>query len=230
MTVGFLVYIIQDMNRKEKVCGIYKITNLINGKCYIGKAKNIYKRFWSHKNNAEKTLPDRRSSPLLFYAIKKYHIDNFKFEILEETVLDEDILKERELYWMDYYNSYENCCGYNLRRDSSTNMIVHKKTSEKISNRLKLEWENGVRKEHSQKLKDSWDGDEKRRQEQSTLLSEILTKYQYNIYSLENEFIKTVLYKELKDFGLKNCNSTFHRKGVNIIKFKNFIVEKILIQ
>ena len=190
--------------KKEVICGIYKITNNINNKCYIGKAKNIYKRFWSHKNNSEKNKPDRRSSPMLFYAFKKYGIQNFNFEIIEELELVEDLLKERELYWMDFYQSFENCCGYNLRRDSETKMITHEKTSKKISERLKKEWKNGVRKNHSDKLKKRWEGNEERKKWQGDFFSKVLTKYSYNLYTTEKEFIKNILYKELAELGLKN--------------------------
>lgn len=213
--------------KKEKICGIYKITNNINSKCYIGKAKDIYKRFWSHINNSEKDKPDRRSSPALYHAFKKYGVENFNFEILEELELNEDLLKERELYWMDFYQSYEYCCGYNLRRDSETKMITHEKTSKKISERLKKEWKEGVRKNHSDKLKKKWEGNEERKKRQGDLLSKILTKYSYNLYTTEKEFIKNVLYKELIELGLKNCIATFHKKKLNTITFKGYIIERV---
>lgn len=213
--------------KKEIICGIYKVTNTINNKCYIGKAKNIYKRFSTHKTNSRLPKPDKRSSPLLYYALNKYGIDKFTFEIIEELELNEDILKERELYWMDYYNSYENCCGYNLRRDSSTNMIVHPKTAEKMSNNLKEQWAKGVRAEHGSKLSENWKTNEGRAEKQSKLFSETLTKYSYNIYTLEGIFIKNVLYKELFDFKINNCIVTFAKKNVDKITFKNYIVERI---
>ena len=37
---------------KEKICWIYKITNLVNGKVYIGQALDIYRRWKKHKSNA----------------------------------------------------------------------------------------------------------------------------------------------------------------------------------
>lgn len=85
-------------------CGIYKITNLVNNKCYIGQSQNIQSR-WSHHRSFKE---DSKNYPL-YSAFKKYGMDNFKFEILEECLVDK--LDEREIYWIDYYDSYNT--GYN---------------------------------------------------------------------------------------------------------------------
>ena len=89
---------------------IYKITNQINKKCYIGKTlESIEKRWHQHKNEAEK---DRSKNRPLYQAIRKYGIENFTIEIVEEisNILDTDI-NEREKYWIEYYGSFKN--GYN---------------------------------------------------------------------------------------------------------------------
>ena len=83
--------------------GIYKITNLKNNKIYIGQSKDIQRRWNEHKYD------ERHNSPI-HNAIKKYGIDNFQFEVIEECSLQE--LNEREKYWIEYYDSYNN--GYNL--------------------------------------------------------------------------------------------------------------------
>ena len=86
---------------------IYKIENQINHKVYIGQTiKSLNKRFSQHKNNYTKPY---FSQIHLYRAFKKYDIENFSFEKIEQ-VNDED-LDEREKYWIAYYNSYEN--GYN---------------------------------------------------------------------------------------------------------------------
>lgn len=79
---------------------IYKITNNINGKNYIGQSKNPKKRFQQH-------IYDNKNSTI-HNAIKKYGIENFTFSVIEGPI---DNYNERERYWIQYYDSYYN--GYN---------------------------------------------------------------------------------------------------------------------
>lgn len=77
--------------------GIYKIENLINGKCYIGQSIDIEKRWTRHRstaNNPNERLFERH----LYRSIRKYGIENFRFSVLEEVELEDD-LTNRELYW-----------------------------------------------------------------------------------------------------------------------------------
>lgn len=115
--------------------GIYCIRNKINDKKYIGKSINIEQRFSAHKTVLVKTDRDKKkTNRYLHSAVQKYGLDSFEFTILEVfTDIDEDMLKDRELYWMDFYRSYERDSGYNLRRDSSTASIVHQETREIFS-------------------------------------------------------------------------------------------------
>lgn len=88
---------------------IYKISNTINDKVYIGKTVETINIRWSrHKWEAFDT-----SSPLYnihFYrALRKYGVENFKIEEIEETT-DEKLI-EREKYWIKQFDSYNN--GYN---------------------------------------------------------------------------------------------------------------------
>ena len=85
--------------------GIYKYQNKINNKIYIGQSDNIEKRFNQHISDA-KNRPQLSS---LDSAIHKYGIENFTFEIIEQCSIDK--LDEREIFWIKYYNSYNN--GYN---------------------------------------------------------------------------------------------------------------------
>lgn len=87
--------------------GIYKITNRINGKIYIGQSIDIQYRWKQHL----KALNDNKYSHLKIYqAFKKYGIENFSFEIIEQCT--ENDLDEREKYWIKYYDSYNS--GYNM--------------------------------------------------------------------------------------------------------------------
>lgn len=86
---------------------IYKITNKINNKCYIGQTTHICEyRFAEHKRNYK--YPHLQHLKI-YRAFTKYGIENFDFEQIEEV--DNSLLDEREKYWISYYDSYYN--GYN---------------------------------------------------------------------------------------------------------------------
>ena len=79
---------------------IYKTTNKLNGKVYIGQDKNNNPSYYG-------------SGKKLKYAIKKYGKENFTKEVLEECV-DEAHMNEREIYWITFYNSKDENIGYNI--------------------------------------------------------------------------------------------------------------------
>lgn len=85
-------------------CGIYKITNIKNNKSYIGQSVDIERR-WKEHIAAVNT--DKKNS--LYRALRKYGIDNFSFNIIE--LCSQNLLDEREIYWIKYYKSYNS--GYN---------------------------------------------------------------------------------------------------------------------
>ena len=87
---------------------IYKITNDVNGKVYVGKTMfDINKRFYQHRMDATK---ERCKNRPLYRAINKYGIEHFSVELLEET----DAPEIRETFWIQFYDSYHN--GYNATR------------------------------------------------------------------------------------------------------------------
>lgn len=96
----------------EKITGIYKITNQINGKVYIGLSVNCIRRWWDHCNKSYNSNKKDDIDKPLYKAMRKYGRENFSFEIVEEC--EEEKLSEREIYWISYYNSYEK--GYNATR------------------------------------------------------------------------------------------------------------------
>lgn len=87
---------------------IYKITNLINGKIYIGQtSKTIQERFEAHLKKAR-----AYTNRYLYDAMNKYGYENFKVTEIEEC--DNANLDEREIYWIKYYNSNNKQYGYNM--------------------------------------------------------------------------------------------------------------------
>lgn len=88
---------------------IYKITNLINNKIYIGyTTKSLEERFYFHciRN-------DKNKMPIV-RAIKKYGKENFKIELLEESTDDKYIHNEREKYWINLLDAKNPKIGYNI--------------------------------------------------------------------------------------------------------------------
>ena len=84
---------------------IYKITNDVNGKIYVGKTRqSIHKRWLQHQYEARS---DRVKHRPLYQAIQKYGIEHFHIETIEET----DNPEEREIYWIEKLGSFKN--GYN---------------------------------------------------------------------------------------------------------------------
>ncbi|MBR1397428.1 MAG: GIY-YIG nuclease family protein [Selenomonadaceae bacterium] len=105
---------------------IYKIKNKINGKIYVGQTqRELEERMKEHQRNSRPCYIDR--------AIKKYGIENFSVEVIEECdILDE--LNEREIFWIRELNcKYSN--GYNLSDGGkgSTGYIITPELSLKLS-------------------------------------------------------------------------------------------------
>lgn len=88
--------------------GIYKITNLINGHTYIGQSTDIERRWENHKIAAYNKNDAGYMYPL-YQAIRKYGIEQFSFEVLEEC--DYKLLNEKEMYYIQQYDTYYH--GYN---------------------------------------------------------------------------------------------------------------------
>lgn len=86
---------------------IYKITNQVNGKSYIGQSVNPVHRFSAHKSRARNN--DFSSSMALYHAINKYGEQNFVMEILEWT----ENYNEREIELIREYNTLSPN-GYNI--------------------------------------------------------------------------------------------------------------------
>lgn len=84
---------------------IYKITNNINGKIYIGMTyRTIQERWKEHQNDCNRRQAENRP---LYRAMNKYGIENFSIEVLEKT----DNPEERERYWIERLGSFK--YGYN---------------------------------------------------------------------------------------------------------------------
>jgi len=94
----------------SETIGIYKITNLVNGKVYIGQSYHIERRFIQHQYNNKKT------ETYFERAKKKYGINNFKFEIimqLKDGPFTSKYLNRFEKHYIAYYKTTDRRYGYN---------------------------------------------------------------------------------------------------------------------
>lgn len=88
---------------------IYKITNLINGKVYIGQTKDPKRRRQEHFGLANSIIKEEENK-ILYKAMQKYGVENFTFEIIEDKI---ENYNERECYWIRFYHS-KVPNGYNM--------------------------------------------------------------------------------------------------------------------
>ena len=99
---------------------IYKISNDINNKVYIGKTthsiEDRYKDHWY-----DLTRPEYQYRPL-YRAFNKYGAEHFSVSMLEEC--PEEVSSEREIYWIKYYNSYGN--SYNATLGGEGRLSLNK--------------------------------------------------------------------------------------------------------
>lgn len=139
---------------------IYKITNKINNKIYIGQTvRDLKERIQEHKRN---------KGCIMYKAFQKYGFENFNIEVIFETE-DIEILNEKEKYYIKVFNSLTPN-GYNLcEGGSNTKGYRHKEESKKKMSASKkgkyCKEENHFYKKHhteetKQKMRDKFKDDE----------------------------------------------------------------------
>ena len=95
---------------------IYKITNLVNQKSYIGLTTLTPKKRWEQHLQSANNPNSSSYNELFKKAIRKYGKENFLIETIDEAESLEE-LKQKEQYWIEYFNTYafkENSNGYNM--------------------------------------------------------------------------------------------------------------------
>lgn len=130
--------------------GVYKITNIDNGKVYVGSSKNLKNRLNRHLWYLKKNT---HSNSHLQRAWNKYGEDKFEFSVLE-FVPDVNILLEREQHYMNLYLSYKRDFGYNILPIAGSSENMTEETRQKMSKSHKGQraWNKGI--PQTQEVKD----------------------------------------------------------------------------
>ena len=129
-----------------KAPGIYRITNTINGKIYVGQAKNIFIRVRDHLNASRIKNNKSRYNYVLYKAVNKYGEEHFIADVLELTLSDDLLTLNRyEYYWFIALSAHISTGnGYNVLLPGFWGNVIsilspekQKERSLKISNTLK---------------------------------------------------------------------------------------------
>ncbi len=115
----------------NRISGIYMIRNKVNDKKYIGLSRDCLGRISRHKTNLRH---GRHSNCHLQAAWNKYGESSFEFSVIEKC--DISSLPEREMYWIDHYDSFTS--GYNRSGggDGTTGVVLSEERNMLISKSL----------------------------------------------------------------------------------------------
>ena len=111
---------------------IYKITNKINGKVYIGQTSRTLNARWKqHIRNAKKGVKTK-----FYNALRKYGADNFTAEVICKAYSNEE-LNDLEIYYIHKYDSIR--IGYNMIDARYTNVMGFDSVKEKHKRKVQSE-------------------------------------------------------------------------------------------
>jgi group I intron endonuclease len=123
---------------------IYCITNIVNGKKYIGQTVAIGDSRWRrHKHNAV-----TNGKGHLYDSMRKYGINSFRFDILLDGIDTREKLNCLEMWTIDRFQTMNNRCGYN-----KTEGGFESKYSQESRNKMSVSAKARIRKPHSEEAK-----------------------------------------------------------------------------
>jgi group I intron endonuclease len=121
----------------NKISGIYAIKNKTNNKLYIGSSVSPTQRW--QKEHLPALNKNKHYNRHLQHSWNKYGENNFEFLILEEC--NENLLVEREGYWIEHHKSWNRDHGYNLNRYVDDRIIMSEETRQLMSEATKQSWQ-----------------------------------------------------------------------------------------
>lgn len=192
------------LNLEDKYkAGIYCIVNDVNNKMYIGKSQNIYFRLKQHITMLNKKSRDENIH--LIRAWHKYGRHFFRYSVLEYC--DKRLLQEKELFYIQKYNTIDRNFGYNIRLDSSSGMIVSDETRERLrnaqNNRFKRNGNKCIECSHT-----FWRDNPDKAKEMGIKISKNNNIYKFEKYSKTGELIET--FENILEIVEKNPNYKKH--------------------
>lgn len=212
--------------------GIYKITNIIDGKFYIGSSNNIEKRWISHRYHLRH---NKHHAEHLNRAWRKYGENSFIFEILEET--EQSALIEMEQKYLDKFQSWKPKIGYNnckiagsqigRKHTEKTKKLIGKihkgkritqesreRMRQSAIKRAKITEETRKKMSEAQKGREAWNKGIAQEQEVKDKISKARKGKKSNSKGYKwSEEQKSKL-KEIRKTGSKNASSRFNKQEV----------------
>ena len=215
---------------RNKIAGIYSLTNKTTGKRYIGQTVYLNGRKGDHLLNLRR---NQHNNDYLQKAFNKYGEEDFIFEVLEVVpklengANDKDKLTEREQYWMDYYKAYDRDYGYNINPSASINPMQGKTHTDEAKAKMSEAAKGRVLSEdNKQKLIESRKGKPSNSREKEAKvdfsarkigISRKKAEFEYHIKDLQgNEYI----FNNLNEFCRNhNLSQSHFRNMLNHGKF-----------
>lgn len=203
IVVLYKIYKMKGKISDKDKSGIYIIRNLVNCKVYIGKAKCIYKRINNHCSSLNRK-DKKHENDHFINSWHKYGKDSFAYTVLEYLPLIDELIAQKEIEYIDKYESLNPEKGYNKRYDSSTGLIVSEETRKKLSVAQNKRFENPEeRKKMGIQSSKFWKENPEKLQQMADKVSEKTRKYKIGKFDYNTlELLET--FDCRKELQLKN--------------------------